>query len=479
MQNSIIDIDHIDIDSLPLALINQHQCAMENFVPYQLNDDHIEVLLTHECHKSQAKHALSFLNKKIRFILCETASFDLWHSKLKIRLQYHQANSHPQRCDIIALCDNIISDCIIRKASDIHIEPQQNTIGLRMRIDGIMHRIFTLPKIVTASLIARFKVISELDTTEKRLPQDSRFSFKYQHVFWDCRINICPSQFGEKIVIRLLNSKQKVQLLESLGIEPQQLDKIYKKIEKPQGIILVTGPTGSGKTQTLYSILQHINKEHINISTIEDPIEINLPGITQIQIKPKINFDYNTILRALLRQDPDVIMVGEIRDKATADIAIRAAQTGHLVLSTLHTNSSLATISRLINMGISAHHLAYSINTIIAQRLLRRLCPHCKCLDNNAKNLPLLAQLTPFPPIYKAQGCNRCHQGYKGRIGVFEILFNQKELSAAINAYPQDPQQLLALHDHLITLSQAALTQVMQGTTSVAELYRVIASYEY
>jgi type II secretory ATPase GspE/PulE/Tfp pilus assembly ATPase PilB-like protein len=247
LPNNAIHLDHIDIDSLPLALINQHHWTIENFVPYRISDDHIDVLISDESHKNQARHALAFLKKNICFIPCQAHQFELWTEKLKLRLQYHQARSHPQNCDIIALCDNIIRDCIIRKASDIHIEPQQHTLRLRLRIDGIMHGIATLPRTISACLTARFKVISELDTTEKRLPQDSRFSFKYQQNCWDCRINICPCQFGEKIVIRLLNSKQKIQALDSLGIEHNNCRLSTSTLISPKALFWSQAPPEVGK----------------------------------------------------------------------------------------------------------------------------------------------------------------------------------------------------------------------------------------
>ena len=280
-----------------------------------------------------------------------------------------------EEAPVVTLIQRILEDAIHHDASDIHFEPFSDHYRVRMRIDGILHTI-TNPSIHLANAIAsRLKVMSDLDISERRLPQDGRFTFQSStSVSRDCRINCCPTLFGEKLVVRLLNPNKSLMDIDKLGLEKQDQKKLMTAIHQPQGLVLVTGPTGSGKTVTLYTTLNLLNAESKNISTIEEPVEIQLKGINQVHVNHKAGLDFSTALRAFLRQDPDIIMVGEIRDKETASMAIRAAQTGHLVLSTLHTNSAAETLTRLINMEIAPFNIASSVSLIIAQRLIRKLC---------------------------------------------------------------------------------------------------------
>src|SRR3990167_11373159 len=278
---------------------------------------------------------------------------------------------------VIQVVNRLLQDAILNHASDIHIEPYHQHCRIRFRSDSLLHEVATFPSPLAMQMITRLKIMANLNIAERRLPQDGHISLQNDHKI-DIRISTCPTLFGEKIVLRLLNSSAIKSDIHQLGLTDTQQQLFLNKLKQPQGLILVTGPTGSGKTITLYSALHYLNKPEKNISTVEDPVEIQLPGINQVNINTKINLHFSTVLRTLLRQDPDIIMIGEIRDPETADIAIQAAQTGHLVLSTLHTNSAIETLTRLHAMKILAYNLAGSLSLIIAQRLIRTLCAHCK-----------------------------------------------------------------------------------------------------
>jgi type IV pilus assembly protein PilB len=364
---------------------------------------------------------------------------------------------------IINFVNNIIKEGIERNASDLHFEPYETTYRIRMRIDGVLYGVNQPDVMLAPRLTARIKIMAALDISEKRLPQDGRCKLELtpqQSI--SLRISTCPTLFGEKVVLRLLDVQTTQLGVEQLGFSSRQQQIFLENIYKQQGMILVTGPTGSGKTMTLYTALQLLNNTEKNISSAEDPVEIYLPGINQVQINNKTGLTFATALRAFLRQDPDIIMLGEIRDHETAEIAVKAAQTGHLVLSTLHTNSATETLNRLASIGIESFNIATSINLVIAQRLLRRLCSHCKVPHVNDSR------------FYEASGCNYCTAGYHGRIGIFEML----PISAAISKIileqgsAQDIEQQ-AVKEGLITLRSAALNLAETGVTSLTEVNRV------
>lgn len=382
---------------------------------------------------------------------------------------------------IIHFVSKILMDAIDKGASDIHFEPYKTTYQIRIRVDGILHHFTELSLELAQRITARLKVMSQLDVAERRLPQDGRFTLPHHsEQTRDCRISTCPTLFGEKIVVRILASNQLALDISHLGLEPEQQTLFMNALKKPQGMVLVTGPTGSGKTISLYTALQILNTAEKNISTVEDPIEIELPGINQINVHPKIGLDFATVLRALLRQDPDVMMVGEIRDPDTADIAVKAAQTGHFVLSTLHTNSTAEAINRLQMLGISTGNIAHSIQLIVAQRLLRKLCPHCKqpklLLHPIPNDLELITQKPKTRHFFKAVGCELCMQGYSGRIGVFELLPMTEHMTELI--INNQPALVLAKENErtgMLTLRQTAFKKVCQGLTSWQEMQRVVS----
>lgn len=376
---------------------------------------------------------------------------------------------------LIKFVDNLIQDALQKNASDIHIEPFEKQCRIRYRQDGILYEITEIADNLAIRLCTRLKVMAKLDITERRLPQDGRFQLQQPTIMVDIRISTCPTLFGEKIVLRLLDTHKLSLTIDKLGLLPTQQKLFLEKISAPQGMILVTGPTGCGKTMTLYAALHHLNSSTKNISTAEDPVEIQLAGLSQININTKIGLDFATALRTLLRQDPDIIMIGEIRDKETADIAIQAAQTGHMVLSTLHTNSALETITRLQAIGIISYNLLQVLSLIMAQRLVRQLCPLCKKPDVLNDKFRQKIGLTKNIAIYKAHGCQYCLHGYQGRIGIYELLPLTPDLiDLIITGAPSSILIEKLVQNGFINLYNAGMEKVIQGITSLDEIERVI-----
>nr|WP_315853581.1 type IV-A pilus assembly ATPase PilB [Marinobacterium arenosum] len=383
---------------------------------------------------------------------------------------------------IVRFINKILLDAVNSGASDIHFEPYEKSYRIRSRIDGVLQEVAKPPSNLSPRLAARLKVMSQMDISERRVPQDGRIKLKIsQKRSIDFRVNTLPTLWGEKIVLRLLDASSAKMGIEALGFEEQQRETLLKALHKPQGMILVTGPTGSGKTVTLYTGLNILNTDERNISTAEDPVEIQLEGINQVHVNSKVGLTFAEALRAFLRQDPDVVMVGEIRDLETAEIAIKAAQTGHMVLSTLHTNSAPETLTRLRNMGVPGFNIATSVSLIIAQRLARRLCESCKrpaslpestLLEEGFSEAQLqTAMLFEANP----EGCDKCNKGYKGRVGVYEMLAVTEPISEAImeNANALDLQRV-ARQQGFQTLRENGLLKVARGITSLEELNRVI-----
>ncbi|MHA2686698.1 type IV-A pilus assembly ATPase PilB [Vibrio harveyi] len=373
--------------------------------------------------------------------------------------------------------NQILLDAVRKGASDIHFEPYESMYRVRLRCDGILIEIQQPPSHLSRRLSARIKILSKLDIAERRLPQDGRIKLKLnQDTAIDMRVSTLPTLFGEKIVLRLLDSSSAALDINKLGYSDHQKQLYLEALRRPQGMILMTGPTGSGKTVSLYTGLSILNKTEINISTAEDPVEINLPGINQVQVQPKIGFGFAEALRSFLRQDPDVVMVGEIRDLDTAEIAIKASQTGHLVLSTLHTNSAAETVIRLSNMGVESFNLASSLSLIIAQRLARKLCPHCRLPQEPNSQLQHIG-ITSTEDIFQANpdGCNECTQGYSGRTGIYEVMkFDESLSNALIKDASVHELEKLAIANGMQTLQMSGIEKLKQGVTSFSELQRVL-----
>ncbi|HHF2877223.1 TPA: type IV-A pilus assembly ATPase PilB [Vibrio diabolicus] len=373
--------------------------------------------------------------------------------------------------------NQILLDAVRKGASDIHFEPYEKMYRVRLRCDGILIETQQPPSHLSRRLSARIKILSKLDIAERRLPQDGRIKLKLnQDTAIDMRVSTLPTLFGEKIVLRLLDSSSASLDIDKLGYSEQQKQLYLDALRRPQGMILMTGPTGSGKTVSLYTGLSILNKPEINISTAEDPVEINLSGINQVQVQPKIGFGFAEALRSFLRQDPDVVMVGEIRDLDTAEIAIKASQTGHLVLSTLHTNSAAETVIRLSNMGVESFNLASSLSLIIAQRLARKLCSHCKQSQELTVQLQHLG-IQASDNIFKANpdGCNECTHGYSGRTGIYEVMrFDELLSEALIKGASVHELEKLAIANGMSTLQMSGIEKLKQGITSFSELQRVL-----
>ncbi|MDI6781046.1 MAG: ATPase, T2SS/T4P/T4SS family [bacterium] len=380
---------------------------------------------------------------------------------------------------VVSLVNYMLMDAIRSRASDIHIEPFENQVRIRTRIDGILYEVPSPPKKYQNAIVSRIKIMSGLDIAEKRLPQDGRFKVRYENRDVDFRVSMIPTAFGEKVVMRILDSSALCLDLHDLGFESKTLAIFKKCIHAPYGIILVTGPTGSGKSTTLYSTLRSIDAVAKNIITIEDPIEYILPGVNQVQIKPEIGFDFTDGLRAFLRQDPDIIMVGEIRDRETAEVSINAALTGHLVFTTLHTNDSAGAITRLINMGIEPFLISSTVIMSIAQRLVRKICPECKeAYQESAKNLQAIGvkiNSNREVTLYRGKGCDRCNGiGYRGRLAVFETMILTEEVRQLVLS--REPSQIIkqsAMKNGMISLREAALRKVVAGLTTVEEVLRL------
>ena len=380
---------------------------------------------------------------------------------------------------IVRFVNKVLLDAIKKGASDIHVEPYEKVFRIRFRIDGVLQEVTNPPLAMAGRLTARIKVMSRMDISERRIPQDGRIKLKISKTrAIDFRVNTCPTLFGEKTVLRILDPSSASLGIDALGYEPEQKELYMDALSNPYGMILVTGPTGSGKTVSLYTGLNILNEPDTNISTAEDPAEINLEGINQVNVNPKAGLTFAEALKSFLRQDPDIIMVGEIRDLETGSIAIKAAQTGHLVLSTLHTNDAPQTLSRLINMGIPAFNIATAVTLIIAQRLGRRLCGECKIQEDLPREILLDEgfkedQLEGIE-IYKANGCSKCNEGYKGRVGIYQVLKISEEIGRIImdggNAIDIADQ---ARKEGVNDLRESALLKVMQGTLSLEEANRV------
>lgn len=401
-----------------------------------------------------------------------------------------------QELSIIKMTTSILEHAVYEGASDIHIEPEEKDVIIRYRIDGILKTVMSLPKNVQNGLTARIKILSNLKLDEHMIPQDGRFKIQVQDESLAFRVSILPVYDGEKIVMRLLHEGAKPLTLDQLGFLESARTIVENAIKKPHGMILVTGPTGSGKTTTLYSVLGILNQPGVNISTVEDPIEYRVAGVNQSQINAKVGFTFASGLRALLRQDPNIIMVGEIRDQETAEISINAAMTGHLVLSTLHTNDAPTTLPRLVDMGVPPFLVAYTANIIIAQRLVRRICNYCKkeytledaALDELAhafdikklselfkKNIKNFQTKTNTLSFFKGEGCNRCGQtGYKGRQGIYEVMEIDEGLVKKINERATSDEIKKYAREHgMLTMLEDGLVKAKLGITSIAEILRV------
>lgn len=484
--NSVIPLS-FDGKTLVVGMVNPHEKQVINDVVYLTGLRPRVMIITHyefsmclETYYSDSKKETSQIIKTIER---ESVEYGVEESLWEQAERELQDNSST----VVRFVNKIITDAIENKASDIHIEPRLENFSVRYRIDGILTEVLKLPAKTESAILTRLKVISKMNIAEHRRPQDGSFTIKYKTQNYDFRINTLPVGGKEKMVIRILtpavtlaSAKQDIDLI---GATNEDIERISRIKSVPNGIILATGPTGSGKTTTLYALLKNINDEKINITTIEDPVEIRIEGVNQSQINTKAGITFASCLRAILRQDPDVILVGEIRDYETLEVAISAALTGHLVLSTLHTNSASSTITRLIEMGAKDYLISSTVAGVVAQRLVRKLCPVCKDEYHATRAEAELVVINPEEvekfmqiPIYKPKGCDKCgFKGYQGRLGVYEIMQVTKEIKKLIAQGAHDIQiEEAAIGAGMKTLHQACLGHIIRGETTISEFVRVL-----
>jgi type IV pilus assembly protein PilB len=500
----LIDINAIDLDQAPISLVEEKLIRTHHALPLFRRGNRLFLGVSDptniagldeiKFHTGLTTEAIVVEEEKLsRFIesamdAAETTMEDLMDADLD-NLDINVADSDTTSegdmdiddAPVVRFVNKILLDAIKLGASDIHFEPYEKSFRVRFRQDGMLNEVASPPINISPRLIARLKVMSRMNIAERRVPQDGRIKMMLsKNRSIDFRVNTCPTLYGEKVVLRILDPTSAQIGIESLGFEPEQQKLFEGALGKPYGMILVTGPTGSGKTVTLYTGLNILNTSSVNISTVEDPVEIQVPGINQVNTNVKTGLTFAEALRAFLRQDPDIVMVGEIRDLETAEIAVKAAQTGHLVLSTLHTNDAPQTLSRLANMGIPPYNIASSVLVIIAQRLARKLCEHCKVPDELSKEALLSEgfnkQEISKLKIYKAsdEGCERCTLGYKGRVGIFEVMPISEDMGRIIMANGTSIQlSEQADKEGVQNLRTSGLNKVKAGITSLEEINRV------
>ncbi len=492
--------------ALKVAMLDPGNIQILDFIRKKVSLDVIPHLTDEESIKTALKQYKKSLKAEFGDIIDEGAekmTAELTDKKNKsgaTKKDIKKLKEEAKDLPVVRIVDTLLKHAILQGASDIHIEPTEKEVIVRYRVDGVLHDTMTLPRQVLSGVVARIKVLSSLKLDEHRLPQDGRFKIEKEDYKISFRVNILPVFDGEKVVMRLLDESSKGLTLEKMGLQSRALEIIHRDIKRPNGMILVTGPTGSGKTTTLYTIMDILNTPTVNVSTVEDPVEYRMPRVNQTQISPKIGLTFAASLRALLRQDPDIIMVGEIRDKETMEIAMHAAMTGHLVLSTLHTNSAAASLPRLLDMGAEPFLVASTVNVIIAQRLLRRLCPECKeeytlnkkeikTLEDNLdidNMLQILKKSEVLKGIvknddtwesikfYRSKGCERCSEGYKGRAGIYEVM----EISDNIKKMIMQVSDAKVIENKsrengMLKMIEDGFIKAVQGLTSIEEVLRV------
>jgi len=492
---SSVDLTKHSIDKLPIDLVPHKLIMQTNILPLRTYKQQLDIALIDPCDLKSIELIRFHTGMKLNIFVARFDQLQILLQKiatigktndLNVLETSTQKASEPENYNLdfadqndeplIHFIDHVILDAVRHRASDIHFEVYEQDCRVRFRQDGLLHEVIKPPKHSATRIASRLKIMAKLDIAERRLPQDGHCKINIGSCnVIEARVSSCPTIFGEKIVLRLLSGDKVLRKITQLGFMPPQQNNFINAIKQPQGLILVTGPTGSGKTVTLYAALQHLNISEKNIATIEDPVEINLPNVNQVNVKIKAGLTFSKALRAFLRQDPDIIMIGEIRDLETAEIAIKAAQTGHLVIATLHTNNAIEALTRLRNMGVAAYNIIGSLSLITAQRLIRKLCPHCK---KACEVSPLLRNQFNFAPkqiIFEAIGCQHCINGYVGRIGVHEVLPINVNFHKYILKEPRMIElKKLAEENGFISLRQVGLDLVMQGETSIQEILRVV-----
>jgi len=504
-QLPLIEIESFDLDYCPVSVVDADVVKKHRILPLSTSGKCLSLAISYPGDLSAIDEIAFHSGLKIELVIAEDIKLDsaieaylqrisrsyssktAIESKLEDEIAIDSATMSEgeealntfDETPLVRFINNLLFEAIALRASDIHFEPYESVYRIRFRIDGLLREMTRPPVKLTARLASRIKIMAHLDIAEKRAPQDGRIRIRLAGKRTiDVRVNSIPTLWGEKIVMRILDPLNTDLNMDALGMEPGQKEAYLQALQKQQGLILVTGPTGSGKSLTLYSGLNSLNANTKNISTVEDPVEITIEGINQLAVNAKTGTSFSGALRAILRQDPDIIMLGEIRDLETAEIVLRAAQTGHLVLTTLHTLSAAASLNRLRNIGIPRYNLASTISLIVAQRLARRLCEHCKeTVEIPEKVLTtqgLTAQLHPSPRLFRAKGCGACGDGFRGRIGFYEVVPVTEGLSRIIMEGGRTQRFRKYMRKHgILDLRQAALLKVAQGLTSLEEANRL------
>ncbi|WP_263082002.1 type IV-A pilus assembly ATPase PilB [Endozoicomonas sp. Mp262] len=492
-----MDVDNMPIDTVPLKLVRRNQ-----IIPLMNRGNRLFVAVTDPTEEKALDEFRFNTGLVIQPVIAEEGKLEIFIDKIldnpdnalsneddgctSLENLDGETNEEVEDEDeadapIVKFVNKMLLSAIKGGSSDLHFEPYEKAYRVRFRTDGVLHEVTRPPIELSQKISSRLKIMSQMDISERRVPQDGRIKLKLsKNRAIDFRVNTCPTLWGEKIVLRILDPSSAKMGIDMLGYEEDQKAMYIEALEQPQGMILVTGPTGSGKTVSLYTGLNILNTPERNISTAEDPVEINLEGINQVNVNPKQGMDFAQALRAFLRQDPDIIMVGEIRDLETANIAIKAAQTGHMVMSTLHTNSAPETLTRLQNMGVPSFNIATSVSLIIAQRLARRLCNHCKEWQDIPKEALKKEGFTDEQlrglKVYGPAGCDHCNQGYKGRVGIYEVVKMTPELQKVVMEEGNSLEIAgIAKKAGFNNLRESGLLKVMQGVTSLAEVNRVTA----
>ena len=494
----VVDLEDYKIDENIKNIVDLRYIEDNAIVPFQVDEGVLKIAIADASKFGLMKNIKTMTNLEPEVFATSISNINLYINRLtgsnkkapvsnaKIERIQKKEELIEVGMEVIDFGNKIIADAVQLGASDIHIESFKNSSTVRFRVDGILRVMEKYKNFLHDNynaVVARFKIISKLDIAERRVPQDGACSFKSDTKEVDLRVSILPTKNNERIVMRILNKEAGDKQLSELGFAAKDLEKLIKAITSPQGMVLVTGPTGSGKTTTLYSVLKHINKPGMNILTAEDPVEYEMEGVGQVQIKESIGYTFEEALRSFLRQDPEVILVGEIRDKATVDIALKASLTGHLVFSTLHTNDAPSSITRLINMGTPNYLIAAALTLIMAQRLARRTCSECRAIDDNItpkllNSIGFLPEQSSRAKIYKGKGCDACtHTGYKGRMGLYETLEIDREMKAGILSNLQQNELIaLAKKNGFRSMQDMGQELLLSGDLSFAEYERVLQS---
>ncbi|MDI9604177.1 MAG: GspE/PulE family protein [Bacteroidota bacterium] len=468
---------HPHISTELIQLFSSKEATSYRIIPFEKDEDNVL-----KCYGEEGRDYKKIILEiaviyDLNIAIVPVESQDL---EKALNLYYHQDRTFSSNAQSLNVgnpnfVEKLIEEAESLKSSDIHFEPYEKKCRVRFRIDGKLIERYIIEKADFPALVNRLKILANLDISEKRLPQDGRMLFEREGLKFDVRVSVMPTIYGEKIVFRLLSKNQKLISLNRLGFNEKQYDDYHRAIMQPNGLILISGPTGSGKSTTLYATLRILNRQDNNILTIEDPVEYTLPGINQVQLKEEIGLTFGSALRTFLRQDPDIIMLGEIRDQDTAQMAIRSSLTGHLLLSTIHTNSAWGSITRLIDMGVHPYLIAETLIACVAQRLLRLLCPNCKQLLKPDTSLIAGYNLNPSYQYYEKTGCEKCYYtGYLGRKAIYEVILIDKHLSQLIRKRETDIEEYLRLHD-IKTLKDSALELFGKGETSLEEILPIIS----